>query len=1579
MHLDLDALNEKRLRSYAADLGLLREHYGIEETVLAGGYGYRQILELVQNGADAILEAQESGIPPTGGNRIDMLLRGSRLYVANTGAPLSPEGMDALLRSHSSPKRGNQIGRFGLGFKSLLRLMGRIDLFTRASGAIRFDPHRCRNELKQQFNVGDAPALRLAWSLDESERETDNTCSELAWAETIVRVEVGAQEALEHLRQEIRAFPAEFLLFFPVPTVLVVDDGEQPPRHLNVEPEGEHLMLHDGAEKSRWRVARRDVHISEARALADATHIHARESVPLAWAVPLEGRREEAGRFWAFFPTHTQTFVPGILNAPWKLNSDRNAIIGGEWNTALMVEAADLVAKTLPSLSSPDDPARPLDAFPRQLERKDEDATPLVEALWKALETCAVVPDAAGTLRLGRDLWRHPRDTAELARRWQALADPVAAREFVHPSCLERQRNSRLNVLAERLAAPEGEVAPGLLQRREAAAWFETIASNEGPKAAAVLHFAEVYADDCKPGEWSTVRAKLRIIPSETGELLTASQAVLAPEGTSVPGRSIVTSALYDDAGTRRILADVMKVQPLDASLWEQMLRESLQPIQSIPRYQREAVDAAWKGFWARLRQAPAEVRNQFAQRHREQIRMRRRDGTWVMADEVLLPGSLIKADELSANRNVLVDEALHGPDGAALSAIGVRETPEGDTGPASYGSIVRDGDVLAEWLSACRSKYKQTHENSASWSYLQPISLTMPKGFGLLPELSGGPNARLTDHYLKRLSRGTYSEDIRFGHSTMSVYPKMDVPHPLPWLLKRHGSVEIGGTTVQLAAVLARRHVRCLSTLPAWAAALAEYDAALTKLQQAFPVVQPTTDDIRTMWLALIEASVTPAALAEDELTDLWGAAAEDGVVPEALPSSQGAVPLAAVFVINSPDLARRARSPERIVVALDKSTLDLWVGKGARDLSELLEPTWEHSDGPADLLTSAQPELTEVLRPEIRETALCQPVSGLELKLDDKAEPVPCLMWRGTLLMDTKQLASRSRAERLRLLVEEIAPAGWLDRSTTEVLKRLGDAKVDALRAGVAQGTGLADKLLRAVGGRRDPLLEALGALRHMDFVQQCAPSQLADLVLAQLGPATLTALRETLYAEGLNPPRRWNTSEARAFVASIGFPAEFASAPDSKREAEESISGPIELPPLHDFQQEVMQGIAELLGSGTQRRRAVVSLPTGGGKTRVTVEAVVRLLLAPKRDRRCVVWVAQTDELCEQAVQAFRQVWVNLGAQRTDLRIVRLWGGNPNPAVQRLDRPIVVVASIQTLNSRMGSEGLAWLQQPGMVVVDECHHAITPSYTNLLRWLDAEAPRPGATARDEPPILGLSATPFRTDDEESTRLARRFDSRWLPADQEHLHVRLRDQGVLANVESEALDSGVDLLPEEIERLSMLPEPWEGIEFENLLEAINQRLGGNQERNERLVNRIKAATERSVLFFANSVAHAEEMSARLNLQGLSAAAVSGNTPMAARRYFLERFQEGDIRILCNHSVLTTGFDAPKTDMVLVSRAVFSPVRYMQMVGRGLRGEKNGGTASCRIVTVVDNLGRYRDRHPYHYCQRYFEESVAH
>jgi superfamily II DNA or RNA helicase len=57
---------------------------------------------------------------------------------------------------------------------------------------------------------------------------------------------------------------------------------------------------------------------------------------------------------------------------------------------------------------------------------------------------------------------------------------------------------------------------------------------------------------------------------------------------------------------------------------------------------------------------------------------------------------------------------------------------------------------------------------------------------------------------------------------------------------------------------------------------------------------------------------------------------------------------------------------------------------------------------------------------------------------------------------------------------------------------------------------------------------------------------------------------------------------------------------------------------------------------------------------------------------------------------------------------------------------------------------------------------------------------------------------------------------------------------------------------------------------------------------------------------------------------------------------------------------VLTTGFDAPKVRALFVTRPVFSPGLYQQMVGRGLRGPRNGGTDECLIVNVAENFEQY-------------------
>ena len=99
------------------------------------------------------------------------------------------------------------------------------------------------------------------------------------------------------------------------------------------------------------------------------------------------------------------------------------------------------------------------------------------------------------------------------------------------------------------------------------------------------------------------------------------------------------------------------------------------------------------------------------------------------------------------------------------------------------------------------------------------------------------------------------------------------------------------------------------------------------------------------------------------------------------------------------------------------------------------------------------------------------------------------------------------------------------------------------------------------------------------------------------------------------------------------------------------------------------------------------------------------------------------------------------------------------------------------------------------------------------------------------------------------------------------------------------------------------------------------------------------------------------------------------GSTDKIARRQYLKDFKEGRIQIVSNYGVLSTGFDAPKTDVVFISRPTKSLVLYSQMIGRGLRGPAIGGTEYCTIIDVKDNIiGLPDEEDIYDYFEDYYE-----
>ncbi|MCV7281684.1 DEAD/DEAH box helicase [Mycolicibacterium flavescens] len=440
-----------------------------------------------------------------------------------------------------------------------------------------------------------------------------------------------------------------------------------------------------------------------------------------------------------------------------------------------------------------------------------------------------------------------------------------------------------------------------------------------------------------------------------------------------------------------------------------------------------------------------------------------------------------------------------------------------------------------------------------------------------------------------------------------------------------------------------------------------------------------------------------------------------------------------------------------------------------------------------------------------------------------------------------------------------------------------------------------------------------------------------------------------------------RKWHPGKSWAvhFVRTINMPLSFAGSRGSTNLPDTLDVEPcVKLPGLADFQLELFERLVEVLVGPDDANRAILSLPTGAGKTRTAVEALLKWRQS-RDDRPLILWIAQSDELCEQAVQAFREVWFDLGhgdrSFRETLTIGRLWGDkNAEPSGCG-----VVVSSIQKLSAAAAGRGtftgeqLESLQETvGVVVVDEAHRALAPSYGDVLSALGFNfRQKHGPTA-----LIGLTATPRRSSQDETARLRRRFHNNILTAPSLGADPvqTLRGRGVLARIEEECLDYDADRV--ELSTTTAYAEHYEA--FDDVHPDVLTRLGEEHRRNRRLIERLLDLDPTwPVLVFACSVQHAQALSSLLRRRGRSSACVLGTTRPATRRAIVEQFRNNELSVLCNYGVLTTGFDAPSVRCVVVARPTTSNVLYEQMVGRGMRGPAFGGTEKCLIIDVEDNI----------------------
>lgn len=513
---------------------------------------------------------------------------------------------------------------------------------------------------------------------------------------------------------------------------------------------------------------------------------------------------------------------------------------------------------------------------------------------------------------------------------------------------------------------------------------------------------------------------------------------------------------------------------------------------------------------------------------------------------------------------------------------------------------------------------------------------------------------------------------------------------------------------------------------------------------------------------------------------------------------------------------------------------------------------------------------------------------------------------------------------------------------------------------------------ELTNIIGADTISILESLNS-------KQVASHKLADLLAHQFGPTNLlfnSSIRQNIIESlskedasklceslGLSPTEDpWSTAIKCRFDkknANSQALCEFFDCPPLNQEDDKQLPDDIiKIEPDYQlFDHQILacrKSISYL--KDTHRPRVLLHMPTGAGKTRTAMNIISHLVRDQYEKNDLVVWLAHSEELCEQAAEEFEKAWRVLGIR--SLNIHRCYGAH------RLELSNitsgVLIGGLQLMFKRSQNKQKAFLElarKTKLIIMDEAHQATAPTYQHILEILAADP----NTA-----ILGLSATPGRStlDAHADLELANFFGRKkvTLEVDGYSSPIEyLQDEGYLATVTYQPLEYD----PHKDFELS-------SVEYDSLQSGLDvpasllKKLGADEKRNLLVLNEILQESDdqkSKIIVFACSVEQAHLIANILTIKGIKAGALTGKTDSEHRRNLIYKYRDtDDIQVLTNFGVLTTGFDAPRTNVAVIARPTNSVVLYSQMIGRASRGTRAGGNKKCKVITIVDKLPGFRN-----------------
>jgi superfamily II DNA or RNA helicase len=325
------------------------------------------------------------------------------------------------------------------------------------------------------------------------------------------------------------------------------------------------------------------------------------------------------------------------------------------------------------------------------------------------------------------------------------------------------------------------------------------------------------------------------------------------------------------------------------------------------------------------------------------------------------------------------------------------------------------------------------------------------------------------------------------------------------------------------------------------------------------------------------------------------------------------------------------------------------------------------------------------------------------------------------------------------------------------------------------------------------------------------------------------------------------------------------------------------------LYAYQQGDIDAIFERIDNGPAQHHLLYQLPTGGGKTVIFSEIVRRYL--SKHDKKVVV-LTHRIELCKQTSKMLKGFGVKnkiINSKVKDLPDQNEYS--------------CFVAMVETLKNRINDEKLI-LDNIGLVIIDEAHYnsfrKLLSSFTNAF-------------------ILGVTATPLSSNIK-------------LPMNQSYSELIVGDtisslieNGFLAKATTYSYDVGLTSLKV-------------GINGDYTVKSSDD-LYTNTLMQEKLLH---AYTERSLgkktLIFNNGINTSLYVYETFREAGYEIRHLDNTSSNEERKEILHWFKHTEDAILTSVGILTTGFDEPTVETIILNRATKSLTLYYQMIGRGSR-----------------------------------------